>query len=285
MSDNHTGIDRRGQIVLAATTASESGRITIERLQRLEGEPDKNRDWTKSAGVTLAVPDHMAIVKSVRTEAGDESTAGDRLHFELAQSLLESEDNFVFAFQATGDDLRHLGMVLRRETASQLCESFGCDYGSCRDRLSFQLRSVGLGKGYLTFCKQEEGELICLTDLAGSVASICFVHGSNIVDTASLSMTEHDLTSVSGQDRFAIELKTIVNYKQAALMDAGICVPLSSLLFTGDNVNDAFRQAVQTYFPMGVNSPRLHDGFFGGIEDETLESWPLFLVALGLAVN
>ena len=49
--------------------------------------------------------------------------------------------------------------------------------------------------------------------------------------------------------------------------------------------NDSFREIVQTYFPVGVRLPELHDGFLGDPAVEPPADWPLFLVALGLAVN
>ena len=285
MTNSNTGIDRRGDSITVATVGSESGRVTIERLQQLDAPPGSDPVRIDNGRVTLAVPGQKAIVKPVRLEVDDGLSTEDRLRFELAQSLLEGEDSFIFAHQYTGDDGRYLGMVFRREHTLQICESCGLDYESLGNRLSFQLRSIALGQGYLTFCRKEESELICLADLAGGAASICFIYGGNIVEVASLSIARDDLASQSGREQFAVNLKTIVNYKQAALMDAGICVPVSSLLFSGESVDDDFRRTVQVFFPAGVNQPRLHDGFLGDIADQTRPALPLLLVALGLAVN
>ena len=176
-------------------------------------------------------------------------------------------------------------MILRRDRAAKVCESLGCDLQTDGDGLSFQLRSIGLGRGYLAFCQKEEAELVCLVDLARGVASICLVYGSDIVDVASLVTDTFDLANETGREQFAVDLKTVINYRQVTLSEIGISVPLSSLLLVGDQVDDDFRKIVQTYFPIGVRAPKVHDGFLAGVDLESTESLPLFLVALGLAVK
>ena len=284
MNEPRIGIDRRGRQVVTATTRHDSGRITIDQLQRFDPGSPEESPWADAGAVALAVPDQLATVKLVWLEAGGETTREDRNRFELARSLLEDETDFVFASQSTGNDLRPLGLAFRRETVARLGLSCGCDPNALGDRLSLQARSIGLGRGYLAFCRQAEGELTCLVDLTASAASICFVRGTDIVEVASLATSEQDLASAHGREQFGVDLKTVVNFKQAALMEVGIGVPLSSLLLAGDGVDDGFREAVQTYFPVGVGRPRLHDGFIGGIEGETDESLSRYLVALGATV-
>ena len=285
MSDIYTGVDRRDRGTFVATTGSESGRTAIQSLRQITEETDSPADWVGNAGVRVAIPEPPAMVKSIRIAAGDEPPVEDRLRFEMSCSLLESADKFIFATQATGNDCRYLGMMLRRDRAARYCDSLGCDFESNGNRLSFQLRAIGLGLGYLTFCRKEEAELVCLTDLTSSAASICLVSGSHIVDVASLATADFDLQTEAGRERFAVDLKTIINFRQATLMEAGISVPVSSLLFAGDDVDDGFREIVGKYFPVGVKAPRMHDGFLAGLDIDDPELLTLFLVALGMAVN
>jgi len=285
MSDTATGVDRRDRGIFVATTEIDSGRVTITGLRRYSAATDCHSEWSEGGGVRLAVPESLAIVKSVVIDAGDIAIREDRVRFEMTASMLDDEEQSLLTTQATGDDCRYLGMILRRDRAAKVCESLGCDLETDQDRLSFQLRAIGLGRGYLTFCRKEEAELVCLVDLTGGIASICLVHGSHIVDVASLATDPFDLTTEAGREQFAVDLKTVINYRQVALTEAGISMPLSRLLLVGDRVDDDFCRIVQTYFPVGVRTPEVHDGFLTGVDSESAESLPLFLVALGLAVN
>lgn len=285
MSTAVTGVDRRDRGIFVATTEIDSGRVTITGLRSCPDPDSWRSELPEGAVVRLAVPESQAIVKSIVIETGDETEWEDRVRFELTSTMLEDEQQFLTATQATGDDRRFIGMLLRRDKAAEVCRSLGCDFRAEQDRLSFHLRSIGLGRGYLTFCRKEEAELVCLVDMADTVASICLVHGNHIVDVASLSTNSFDMTEESGRDQFAVDLKTVINYRQVALTEAGISVPLSSLLLVGDQVDDDCRQIVQTYFPVGVRTPELNDGFVTGIETSPTEATSHFLVALGLAVN
>ncbi len=285
MSAAVTGVDHRDQGIFVAITETDSGRVTIAGLRSYPDSDTWRPEWPEVGEVRLAVPESLAIVKPIVIETDDGTEREDRVRFEMIASMLDDEQQFLTATQATGDDSRFIGMLLRRDRATEVCRSLGRELRAEQDRLSFQLRSVGLGRGYLTFCRKEEAELVCLVDMAGTVASICLVHGNHIVDVASLSTDSFDLTVESGRDQFAVDLKTVINYRQAALIEAGISVPLSSLLLVGDQVDDDCRQIVQTYFPVGVRTPELNDGFVTGIESLPTESLPHFLVALGLAVN
>ena len=285
MSAIATGIDRRDRGIFIATTEIDSGRFIITGLRCCSDTTNFRAELSELNGVGLAVPEPLAIVKSVVIDAGDIATREDRVRFEMTASMLDDEEQSLLTIQTTGNDCHYLGMILRRDRAAKVCESLGCDLETDNDRLSFQLRSIGLGRGYLAFCQKEEAELVCLVDLTGGVASICLVYGSNIVDVSSLATDTFDLANETGREQFAVDLKTVINYRQVTLSEIGISVPLSSLLLVGDQVDDDFRRIVQTYFPIGVRAPKVHDGFLAGVDLESAESLPLFLVALGLAVK
>lgn len=280
-----TGLDLRSSAVYGATVNAGSGRFTIEWLIQPDDFGPEALELIAEGELTLSIPNRLAIVKSVAIEPTDLPTPEDRIFFELAQSVLESEKSFLFLSQATGVDGRYLGTILRREHLPLICKAYDLNCERKADQPGFQLRSIALGKGYLAFCHQEEGELTCLVDLAGDDVSICFIQGGQIAEVGSLKNPGHDLTTPAGQEQLAIDLKTVVNFKQATLLDLGISIPLSSLLFFGEAVDDSFRKTVETYFPSGVSQPRFHDGLLKAGETIEPEAMPLFLVALGMAVN
>lgn len=285
MNVPQTGLDKRRDTVFEARVTSESGRHDIERLRTWkvsQETPDLN---SQPGRITLSVPDEMALVKSIRLEGNSPLSVDERVRFELVQSMLESEDNFVFGSIADGHQQRRLGMVFRREQLSEICDSCGVAYQTRSDQLDFQLRSIALGQGYLAFCHRDDGEMTCLTDLCDGTASICLVHGTHVVDVASIGLADYDLASSDGAERFAVDLKTLVNHRQTVLMNNGISVPLAKLLLSGEGVDDRLRKTVQTYFPVGVSSPRLRDILLGATDVSPSEDLCLFLVALGLAVN
>lgn len=284
MSTTATGVDLRGDRLMVAVTEADSGRVRITAL-RHELEAEETTEESPAAPVRVAVPEALACIKALRIEAEPESTAETRARFELVASMLDDDKQFLTAVCATGRDERFLGMLLRRERAAELWSAVSGRSDFESDRVSFQLRGVGLGRGYLAFCRRADAELIGLVDLAGATASIVLIHAHNIVDVTSLALETFDLDSDSGRDRMAVDLKTIINFRQIALAEAGISVPLSSLVLLGEPVDDDLRQIVQTYFPVGVRGPELLDGFLDDFELPSDTRTELFLAALGLAVN
>jgi hypothetical protein len=245
----------------------------------------ESSDFLGEGGTVLSVPDSEVMVKLLCIGDENSESATDRLEFELAQCLLEDEENFEFRFHPVDDRGTYLGLVFRREALENLSLERGLPEHKEDGCFDFQLRSLALGRGYLTFCKKEEGELICLVDLSDAAASICLVHQQNVVDLAHLPLAGRDLSSEREQQRLAVDLKTMLNFKLSVLRDRGISQPLAALILSGEHVDAEFRRVAQGYFPMGVRPPQVHPGFL----DESLKgasvSTELFLVALGLTVN
>ena len=279
------GIDHHSGQFHAARVDDESGRPETKALA-VYGSPDQAAETLISGGrVVVSVPDTEVIFKQLHLVGGESMALKPRISFELAQSLLEGEENFTFDYHTTGIQDKYFGFVFRRSLLEQISEACGFSGVGQRGSPGFRMRAYALGKGYLTFCKKEEGELVCLADLTKDQVSICFVHRQHIVDLAFLSLDERDLTSIVEQEQLAIDLKTIVNFRQSALMNSSICLPLSALVLSGDRVDDDLRQVVQRHFPVGVSEPRFYDGFIGNAIKT--ESHPLerYLVALGLTAN
>jgi len=285
MSDRRIGVDLRGTDFLVVAARTESGRTVVESLNRSTAPPGNDLELAGHTGVTLAVPDSRVLAKTIRLQIDDPTSEQDRLRFELAQSLLEGEDSFHFDFVATGRAGYHLGLAFRREHLAEIAHNHGFGTAFREGRLSFQSRAVALGRGYLTFGIGGDGDLVTLVDLDDDSASICFVYKRHIVGVASLALAGHDLAAENGRQRFAIDLKTVLNYRQATLLNTGISVPPAGLILCGDLVDDALQRTLHAYFPAGVTRPRLHEGFFSAVDNTAREALPLYLTALGLTVN
>ena len=285
MSQRSIGIDLRGDTLRIATTRVESGRIIVDNLEQVPLPYPDEQAWADGACVTLSVPESQVMVKAVRIGPRGTVPLSDRLRFELVQSLLESETLFHMDTVATASPDRYLGTIFRREHLKELTERVGLAALAESPRLSVQLRSVALGRGYLAFCSAQDGGLVVLVDLAADAASICFVYERQIADVASLAMSNYDLTDESGRRRFGVDLKTIMNYKQSTLREAGISVPPSALYLSGEPFGTAVSSAIQFYFSIEVVSPPMIDAYFVGLDQVARDALPDYLVALGLTVN
>jgi hypothetical protein len=81
-----------------------------------------------------------------------------------------------------------------------------------------------------------------------------------------------------------LELKTIINFKLAALADDGITVPLSLIAVSGDSVSDKMKGTMSRTFSSTVASPVISAGFFPDRSDLSKIPLDSYLVALGLTV-
>jgi hypothetical protein len=284
MSDRRTGIDQRGSGLFAVSLRDEAGRVVVDRLEANLGSLDDRRDLVQDGAVGIAVPDHLVMVKRIQLEDSFAGSLPDRLHFELAQSLLESENEFHFDYLTVDGENRYLGMIVRRERIAEVVDRHNLGSLHADHKLSFQPRAVALGKGYLAFCSSQDNDLTALVDLAGTAASVCFIYHHRIVDIATLP-SGYDLSCGNGRERFAVELKTLVNYRLSRLFEMGVSVPLGRLLLSGDAADDELFLTAQNYFPLAVDRPRLLEGYFSGGAEPSRETLPLYLVALGLTVN
>jgi hypothetical protein len=285
MSSRSTGLDWRGDRLLLAATSQESGRLVVERLEEVEPPETASPLLTGEHNVRLAVSDLQSMVKIIRLADTGSVGLEDRLKFELIQSLLEDAQAFCFDYVSTGMNERHLGFIWRREYLADLSRRLGLASLPDGSQVSYRARSIALGRGYLAVCDGRDDNLTVLADLAGESASLCYVYNRQIVEVAAMPLGSYDLGSDTGRRRFGVDLRTLMNYKQSILLDAGISVPLTGLLLTGATVDDAMLASVRESFPIEVGRPKLHDGFFGSVGEDVRGSLPLYLTALGLTVN
>jgi hypothetical protein len=284
MNGRHIGIDRRGNTFYAVEVDFDAGRPSIVRFYRGDTSPAGDEAWAGDTSIAVTVPDDLAIVKAICPGSGQFPSVEDRLRFELGQSLLEDESVFHFLIQPTGNERRYLGAALRRHLLSELRSGYGLEEQTDADPV-YQLRSFALGRGYLNFCRRESGDLIALVDLCHGRVSVCLVYRDQIVDVISLKPGEASPDAPEARDRLAVDLKTVVNFRLAGLMEAGVTVPVSSLLITGQDVDPSLIEAVRRYFKVNIGQPAFHEGCFAGQDLSDPAERALYLAALGSTVK
>lgn len=278
------GLDiRRDTFYLAEVTRREDG-FEVSRLHQAKVAEAAAEFMLPGVQLAVAVPDASVMVKNLLIPASSPGAVESVVSFELAESLLEDLSEFRFQTVPTGQPGRYLGLIYRRESLRELTARLGVPETEAA-QVTHLLRALALGRGYLAFCERAAGELIGLVDLGGDTASVCLLLQNGVVDLASVDLRGFDLTHDTGRKQFAIDLKTVVNFRRAALQDRGVGLPLSTIILSGDNVDGRLREMVRGYFPGGVEAPRFRLGLFRpecGLAETNPEH---YLVALGLAAN
>jgi hypothetical protein len=283
MSMIRVGVDRRRDgFYLARLDLEQPG--SAVGLSRHEDLGKSGEEFSDSSRISVAVPDREVQVKALRLPVTAGAAINDVIRFELAESLLEDSAAFEFEAVPTADSDNQLGLIYRKETLDDLTSRYGLGEIN-RESLTYQARALALGRGYAKFCERAAGEFLCVVDLAENAASVCFLVKDTVVDLSRIDPGDFDPASETARRQFAIDLKTIVNFRRALLMDRGITLPLSTLVLSGDGVDDDFRAKVRDYFPSGVEAPRLRASVLTGENVEAGLAPEAFLVALGLAAN
>jgi len=284
VSGTVTGVDPTASLWCRASIDADTGRPTVTRLVEGRISSGNGGELTREGRVVVAVPDNDVQIKRLHLTGPEEKTRRNRLLYELVQSVLEDEQSFVYDVHPAGCEGNWFGLTFRRRALEQLTLDCGLA-GAEITPPDFLPRSIALGRAYLTFCRREEGDLVCLADLAPGAVSICFVRGGKIVDLAALTLGKSDYDSPAGREQLAVDLKTIVSFRLSSLMDRGVSTPLSTLIMSGRGVSGELRHTLHTYFPVGVKSPVLNSGYLADSIREDSVAPERFLVALGLTVN
>jgi len=283
--DAFIGIDHRDDIYYVARVHYGSGRPEVKALARFESGHLAGHHLIESGCPVLSVPDRLVRVSSLNLEPSEAFSVKDRTAFELAQMQLEPEDDFAFDSLPIDDSGRCLGMAVRRTALDRLSECLGPNGGTERHAVSYRPRAEALGRGYLTFCRANAGELVCLTDVVGGCFSICFICDRRIVGLAHVECPGADETQPADAERLALEFRMVVNYQLSVLMEQGTSLPLSALVLCGASDQGALSDAMRRYFPSEVTPPQLHDGFFADSSRINHLRLDKYLVALGLTVS
>lgn len=278
------GIDYRNGLFYAARVEHPAGRPEVKALIRFERSQLVGHHLLEGAKVIFGVPDSDVILKSISLNSR-RSDVQLEARFELAQSLLEDEKDFRFDTIATGQNNRYLGLIIRRtQMESNLRDLLGEASASFADS-ACQMRAAALARGYLTFCQLPRGDLICLADFGDRRLSIAFVYQARVIGLTHMALDRFDLSTKPGLEKMAVEFKTIANFKLCSFFEDGITLPLSALIVSGDGIDREAIAAMEKYFPIELDHPRLNAGFFSGQSDMPGIPFEKYLVALGLTVD
>lgn len=272
------GIDLRGDDLYTASVGEVDGRMQILWLAR--APRSEQISYPENALLSVAVPDHLVMVKQYQMRNGAGPDIELRLQFEMEQSLLEESSLFAFDSLRTGLTDRHLGLIYRRHRLNSLADSVGMSLDPTSR--NFLARSAALGQGYTAFCRMSGGELHGLIDLGETELSLCLLYRGEITLLGHLKLDRYDATSESSIRRLAMEIKTLVSFKLASLAEMGLTLPMSRLTLSGE-LPDALVDQLTRYFPTGLGKAEINPSFLSDSVD-TSQRPELYLPALGMAV-
>lgn len=276
------GIDRRGNSCYAVQVSESAGRPEVHSVVCYKNDHVPENLLSDQNRVVLSVPDDQVQVKPLSLSHSDPIDVSDRARFELSQSLLEPESEFLFDILVSDQSDRMMGLIYRKHGLEELQSEYGITNLS---EVSYLIRAAALGRGYLAYAREVPGELVALVDFDGRLASICLIYRRRMVGLAHIVSGSLDHASDEELSRLAAELRTVMNFKLSTLANQGISLPLSELLLSGSGNDNRLRATLQPHFPTGVGQPELNTGYFG--ERVAAGEVPLsdYLVALGLIVN
>ena len=215
------GIDCRGAVSYAARVAAGNAQPEIKALLHAGLKDLHGHHLLEGARVHLSVPDRDVLVRQVYL---DESEPVDRElqgRFELSQTMLDDENEFMYDIIDTGDSKRFLGLLIRRTQLAQLAAEYYADLDADLSGAGYHARAVALGKGYLRYCRHEDEDFVCLVDFARAYASLCFVDRGHIVGVAHMPVEQSDDDFERRRQRLAAEFKTVVGYRPAPSLNRG----------------------------------------------------------------
>ena len=279
------GVDCRGELMYAARVCHDGMRPQVKALVRLSRTHPKEHELLDDGEIVLAVPDDQVIVKRLVLPDAPSSDRPERARFEMSQAVLEDESLFQFDTVDTGQKDRLLGLIMRQESLLHLSGRNTGGLFAERQPLSYRMRAVALGRGYVEFCRPQAGELVCLVDFHDQLASVCFVCQKHVLAVSHMGLDNSGRRNLSDLPRLAMELKTLVNLQISLLFSEGITVPLSTLVVTGEGVNQRLMEALSQHFPGGVRTPEIYSGFFA--DPSKLNQIPIdnYLISLGLTID
>lgn len=278
------GIDPHPGHCRIVRVRSDNLRPEILEATDLDPSAPLDPDLCRETEIALTLPDHQVIVKYLAL-GGQTADDHDRALFELSRSLTGSEQNYLLDSIPTGLDCLHLGLAVRRDMlAATMMLPYKALLGANEPTFALP-RGLALAYGYLTFCVPASGNLVVLLDIATPAASIALIHNRNVVALANLPTDNLDLTVSADCERFAVELKTVVNFRLATLFGYGLTLPPAALVISDDHASDPLQSTLQTYFSMPILAPEINAGFLGDHLRQDPAGIRRFLAPLGLAAK
>jgi hypothetical protein len=275
------GVDCRDNLYYAARLNYSGGRPDVKALLRLDKENLKNHHLLKGDNLIFSINDDKVTFKKIQIDKNDEML-NEKVNFELAQSMLDDESNFIFDHIESYDTNKIIGMVVNRSGIEKIIS----DHSFAKTaKVGFLARSLGLAKGYMTFCRQTGGELIALLDFNAPIVSIAFIYKNKIIDLAHVKMDNQNIDDESRLNQLAVEIKTMLNFKQASFSDEGVSIPLSAIVVSGYDFDDPMFKKFKDSFNLPLSHPEINPAYFDRNRDTQQIPLEKYLVALGLAVK
>ncbi len=278
-SDRILGLDIAGGKRKAVEVAiTENGaRITsissqlFDEKVRPEAEPNGTENY-------FSIADNLVMVKEVSIANPDADRIEGQIKFELKHSLPDDPEQFCYDMIATNQKNRFICLLTRKTVLSDILARE-------KNISGFQMRGVALGFGFLRYCDNQSGGLICLTDFSDRRASLCFIKDKRIVALGHFDWQR--LTSGSDRDMFrlAAELKTFLNFKLNSLCKHYPEVELESLYICGHLFTDEDIEILERKLGLKVGEPVIRRSCLSDSVSKAGISAIDFLVALGLTAE
>lgn len=283
-SSTKIGIDNSDGIFHVARIKYCSGRPEIKALFTFEKSFSGEQNLLEGGKIIFSVPDNEVIMKKIILD-NNENDCNLRARFEMEQSLLEDEKNFCFETITTGKKNNFLGLIVRKQLLEKTVLNLSDYKKESMTDIAYQMRAVALAKGYLNFCRLSGGELISLVDINKQIASIAFIYRNKIIDLTYMVMDKYDINTNDGKKKLSVDLRTVINFKLAGFLEQEISVPLSSLVVSGQSIDEETTALLKNCFPIDIETPKINPGFLSTEIDLSQIPLEKYLLALGLTVN
>jgi len=278
------GFDINDEEVRVARVSNDLGRPVVERLEQVALKEIPGQPWLNSCRPVFSIADSFTRVKALNLNLTSQMSYRDAGQFEMARTLLDREEEFLFATYPTEIESSYVGTICRRDKLSKIVDRVGFAPKEGYRADSFIPRAAALGAGYLTYCQPEPGELTGLIDLTEQSASICLIYRRRIVSIGHFPL-EARLSNESKDHRSTVtQAKTMINLLTSRLSTSGLNVPMATLILTGGESAPGLSEQFGNRFACGVSVPRPNPAYF----NESLTERPdisRYLVAMGLAFN
>jgi hypothetical protein len=271
-------IDRnRARIAGASLTADRKAVDTIIDVDL--GQLDREV-IDREGELYLAVSESDAIIKRVEV-ISDRSLDPDKLaQFELAASLLDDPERYYLESCGSGRADGRIAVAYDRSLIDT-------EIAFLQEKLikpsGFKLRSWAMALGYLHYCRQEGGALVCLIDISPNRASFCLLRDRTPIDFGFVTNhTDRDKSDSASCWTLLTDLAATIQYRLGRNFRSRQDIPLSLILLTGSAADDELAAKVETVLRVKTRLPALKKELFA---DNASVGAEKYLACLGLIVD
>lgn len=279
------GLARFGDTLLAAMIENDGTRRAVKALTITDNNVEQVKD--QNCRLFFNVPDRITIVKKIQIRPGSLIETPDLVQFEMAQSLLEPQQDFYFdalPLTAGDSDRQYLSVAYHRREIDLLMDRY---QAFLRRPSGFKLNAVAMVDAYLAFCQTVPGDLQVLADIETDSVTIAIVYRRKLHGTGRLELHPGNEISSETAHALAVEFKMTLSYYLTELFQQGITVPPSHIILSGYHAgNSLIAEALARQISAEITLPPFHDGYFQ-LDNKDGEPPRLerFFIPLGLAVE